>query len=355
VGNDIGVFRTLNGGVHWSYLSEGFPVVSVFGLERSPNTGQIVGSTHGRGMFQLNAGDVTPPVCGGSATGPNQFSGSAFDSAPGDTGIMSVQLQAGSSNLSVPSVTYVDPTSVTFVVNTLNHCMPGSGTVVVSDYNGNTCTVPVALAGDPVPLATIDTPVFVCSHTSANTASVPDAGAGATYVWTASNATIVSGQGTRTITYAVTTADPVQVGVTVTNAAGCSATNSATVGVNKTCGNFFTMAPCRVVNTRFGDAPALSAGSGRTFFVTGGACGVPSSANSLSVNVTVTESTAGGDLKVFAGGTPPPTATVINYGAGQTRANNAIVTLGPGGSIQVQCDQPSGTVQFIVDVNGYFE
>jgi PKD domain-containing protein len=355
VGTDIGVFRTLDDGVHWSYLSEGFPVVSVFGLERNAGTGQLVASTHGRGMFQLNAGDVTPPVCGGSATGANQFSGSAFDSAPGDTGIASVALQAGSSNLSVPSVTYVDPTSVTFVVNTLNHCLPGSGTVVVSDYNGNTCTVPVALSGDPVPLATIDTPVFVCSHSTANTASVPDAGPGATYTWTITNGTILSGNGTPSVTYGVTTADPVFVGVTVTNAAGCSATNSATVGVNAACGNFFTLAPCRVVNTRFADAPPLAAGSGRTFFVTGGTCGIPSSAHSISVNVTVTQPAAGGDLKVFAGGTLPPTTSVINYSAGQTRANNAIVQLGPGGTISVQCDQPSGTVEFILDVNGYFE
>ena len=53
VGSDIGVFRSRDGGEHWKLLSKGLPHVAVFGLERNPKTGQIVASTHGRGMFQL--------------------------------------------------------------------------------------------------------------------------------------------------------------------------------------------------------------------------------------------------------------------------------------------------------------
>ena len=53
VGSDIGVFRTRDGGQHWKLLSKGLPHVAIFGLERNPKTGQIVASTHGRGMFQL--------------------------------------------------------------------------------------------------------------------------------------------------------------------------------------------------------------------------------------------------------------------------------------------------------------
>src|SRR4029077_4976595 len=51
--SDIGVFRTRDGGVHWRLISKGLPFVSVFGLERNATTGQIVASTHGRGMFEL--------------------------------------------------------------------------------------------------------------------------------------------------------------------------------------------------------------------------------------------------------------------------------------------------------------
>src|SRR5262249_27023271 len=53
VGTDIGVFQSVNGGTNWPYLSNGHPNVSVFGLDRHPVTGQIVSSTHGRGMFEL--------------------------------------------------------------------------------------------------------------------------------------------------------------------------------------------------------------------------------------------------------------------------------------------------------------
>jgi hypothetical protein len=53
IGSDIGVFRSRDGGQHWKLLSRGLPFVAVFGLERNRTTGQIVASTHGRGMFQL--------------------------------------------------------------------------------------------------------------------------------------------------------------------------------------------------------------------------------------------------------------------------------------------------------------
>ena len=122
--------------------------------------------------------------------------------------------------------------------------------------------------------------------------------------------------------------------------------------------SFFTVTPCRVVDTRNASGPlggpALVAGAQRTFTLTG-SCGVPATARSLSLNVTVTAPTASGDLKLFAGGTATPVSTTINYGSGQTRANNAQPALGASGDLAVQCDQTSGSVQLILDVNGYFQ
>jgi hypothetical protein len=89
--------------------------------------------------------------------------------------------------------------------------------------------------------------------------------------------------------------------------------------------------------------------------VIGGHCGIPSSAQSVAINLTVTEPTSGGYLTVYPAGSPIPLASTINFGAGQTRANNAVVTLGPSGDIAVACGQPSGTVQFILDVSGFFQ
>jgi hypothetical protein len=54
VASDIGVFRSRDSGATWRLVSRGLPFVSVFGLERNAKSGQIVASTHGRGMFELS-------------------------------------------------------------------------------------------------------------------------------------------------------------------------------------------------------------------------------------------------------------------------------------------------------------
>jgi len=120
--------------------------------------------------------------------------------------------------------------------------------------------------------------------------------------------------------------------------------------------SFYTLAPCRVVDTRraAGDlgGPALAAGETRAFPLAG-ACGIPAGAAALSVNVTVTQSTAAGDLAVFAAGLPAG-LPLIEYRAGQTRANNAVVRLSETGALSVSCGQAAGTVHVIVDVTGAF-
>ena len=122
--------------------------------------------------------------------------------------------------------------------------------------------------------------------------------------------------------------------------------------------SFFTLTPCRLLDTRNATGPlggpALNAGFTRGFTATG-RCGIPSSAHALSVNVTITQTDAAGELRFFPVGIPIPATSSISYKADQTRANNAVVQLGTGGDLQVFADQPSGTTQLIIDVNGYFE
>jgi hypothetical protein len=66
--------------------------------------------------------------------------------------------------------------------------------------------------------------------------------------------------------------------------------------------------------------------------------------------------TAPGFLTLYfgAGGAPPSTST-INFYAGQTRANNAVVPLNPNDTLAVWCGMLSGQADFIIDVNGYFQ
>jgi len=122
--------------------------------------------------------------------------------------------------------------------------------------------------------------------------------------------------------------------------------------------NFHTVAPCRVLDTRDSNGPwggpSLAAGADRVFVV-GGRCTVPASARAVSVNLTVTEPTVAGHLTIFPAGGAPPNSSAINFAAGQTRANNAVLMLGPAGEIVVRCAMASGGVHFILDVSGYFD
>jgi len=149
-------------------------------------------------------------------------------------------------------------------------------------------------------------------------------------------------------------AGPVDVVVTNPGLPPATRVNGFTYGAT----GFFSLPPCRVVDTRAAagalGGPALVASADRTFTVRD-VCGIPATAGAISVNVTVTRGTAAGDLRLRPGGTPLPPASSINYGAGQTRANNATVPLGPGGTVTVSNAQTSGTVHFVLDVNGYYQ
>jgi hypothetical protein len=134
-------------------------------------------------------------------------------------------------------------------------------------------------------------------------------------------------------------------------ARGQDASQSPSVG-------FYTLSPCRVADTRnpsgpYG-GPALSANSDRVFILAG-RCGIPSTADSVALNLTVTGATTGGDLRLYPAGASLGMASAINYSSGKTRANNGNYALGSTGGLAVHSDQASGTVHVILDVAGYFE
>jgi len=204
------------------------------------------------------------------------------------------------------------------------------------------------------PSATITADVVACLS-GTNNASVPDAGSGATYAWTISNGTITSGAGTKAITYTAAAPGTVTLGVTVTDANSCTSSSNRSVPMQTTCSTeFFTLPPCRIVDTRKGDAPALAAGADRTF-VLAGRCGIPLMARSVAANVTLTDGTDAGEITLYPAEIPMPSTPSLSYPAYRTRADNTLLTLGPNGDITVHCDQPTGTVQLIIDVNGYYQ
>jgi hypothetical protein len=125
--------------------------------------------------------------------------------------------------------------------------------------------------------------------------------------------------------------------------------------------NFYTLTPCRVSDSRnsgnstYG-GPAFVAGEQRTITFQG-VCGIPATAKSVSLNVTVTGGTASGLLRLFPGHDGVPSGSAINWRAGQTRGNNIIVPLSfdGRGHLTVLAEMAAGQVHVILDVNGYFQ
>jgi hypothetical protein len=122
--------------------------------------------------------------------------------------------------------------------------------------------------------------------------------------------------------------------------------------------SFYALTPCRLVDTRnppdpFG-GPAIAALSDRSFTAIG-RCGISPLAKAVVLNVAVTLPTNGGDLRLYPAGAALPLVSAINYAAGQTRANNAVIPLNASGDFAVHSDQPAGTVHLILDVSGYFQ
>jgi len=119
--------------------------------------------------------------------------------------------------------------------------------------------------------------------------------------------------------------------------------------------HFVGLNPCRLVDTRgngfsgqYGP-PALTQGVPRNFVLTG-QCGISATAQAVSLNVTVTNTQGPGFILIYPQGAAQPTVSTLNYVAGQTIANAAVVPLGTGGGITVIAGV-SGT-DLILDTNG---
>jgi hypothetical protein len=183
-------------------------------------------------------------------------------------------------------------------------------------------------------------------------------GEGANFLGSANVTIDMSGNASFAVTLSVESSAGQVVTATATdpngNTSEFSACQSIAVGQQ-----FFTVAPCRVVDTRNAvgplGGPALAGHSDRTFALAG-TCGIPSSAMSVAANLTVTQAVAPGHLTTHRAGTGTPLASTINFSAGQTRANNAIPGLSMDGTGSVTVENAAaGPVHFILDVSGYFE
>jgi streptogramin lyase len=115
--------------------------------------------------------------------------------------------------------------------------------------------------------------------------------------------------------------------------------------------SLYLVTPCRFLDTRDLNYPI---GASATWELTAsGHCGIPEGAHALVANITAVNPQTTGWLALYAAAQPWPGVSTMNYRAGRTRANNAIVPLFNGGmSIYNGGDL---SVHFIIDVTGYFK
>jgi hypothetical protein len=123
---------------------------------------------------------------------------------------------------------------------------------------------------------------------------------------------------------------------------------------------FYPTTPCRIADTRAGfgfsgafGPPSLIEGATRNFPVSSSSCGIPSSAQAYSLNLTAVVPSGGqlGYLTAFPAGAALPNASTLNAPDGGVVASAAIVPAGTSGAINVFS---SNATDLIIDINGYF-
>lgn len=113
--------------------------------------------------------------------------------------------------------------------------------------------------------------------------------------------------------------------------------------------SFYTVTPCRVLDTR--DPPGTPVDPSAPRFVQmTGACDIAVGAAAVAGNLTVVAPSDLGYLTLSSADTSPAVST-LNYKTGVTRANNFVVGLSGTGRLRLAS---SSSVHAIIDVSGYF-
>lgn len=125
---------------------------------------------------------------------------------------------------------------------------------------------------------------------------------------------------------------------------------------------FVPVAPCRLFDTRPAEPPAggtktpIGPGVTITQQVTGnvGNCtGIPADAVAVAMNVTIVNPTAASNLRIFPANESVPTASNLNWVAGQSPTPNLVTArLSPDGKIKLF--NTNGSVNVLADVAGYY-
>jgi len=200
-------------------------------------------------------------------------------------------------------------------IQTITYTAGASGTVdltlVVTNASGcsTSNTVSVTINANPTTPTITPTPAQVCANSTGNSAAGP-AGA-TTYAWSIANGTITSATNIQTITYTAGASGTVGLTLVVTNAAGCSATNTVNVTIN-----------ANPANPTITPTPASVCG-GSTGNTATGPAGATTYAWSI-VNGTITSATNIQAITYTAGATGTVDLTLVVTNAATCSASNTV-------------------------------
>jgi hypothetical protein len=163
---------------------------------------------------------------------------------------------------------------------------------------------------------------------------------------------------TLTVTTPAHAAGIVDVAVTIPGPASATLTGGYFYQAPLAATRYYTVAPCRAIDTRTTNAPPLASLSTREFAVAGvaaGDCNIPANAVAVEAIITAARNTQNGHFTLFPANGIAPNASHINFRANVTRANNAVLLLATDGSGRIKVfNGSSAPADLILDILGYF-
>lgn len=306
------------------------PVTSINNqTELGTTDGSVSGDTI---TIRLSRSLLTEPVTIGGAAQPAPVAGDLFTNARGET-----RLLIGGGGTGLIAVVD-DSTPSEYEVRTNEACAPNDAPVAGLSATPQSGFAPLEVDFD------------------ASASADPDGDTIVEYTFDFGDGSDAVTQASPLVSHTYTEPGFYQATLTVKDSRGKESANAASVVIQVIPeGDYYTVNACRLLDTRSGSA--VQSGTDRVVDVDEvTACGVSPLATAVAINVTVVQPSAQGHLTAYPGNlASPPAASTLNFRAGLTRSNNALLGLSTDGRIKLRpFVSGGGTTHVIVDVVGFF-
>jgi parallel beta-helix repeat protein len=237
-----------------------------------------------------------------------------------------------------------------------SHSVTATQTTTTGLISGSSATDTFSVSATLAP-PTITSPVNA-SVVSVTTPVISGVGVGGATVTVSVDGTVIGSTPADVVgSWNLTPATGLAVGqhtVTATQSFSGS-TSTASAPITFTVPSYVPLAPARVLDTRNGTgASGPVAAHGTVSLQVTGHGNVPiSGVAAVVLNVTVTQPGTSGFITAYPSGQSLPTASNLNFVAGETIPGLVVVRVGPDGKVELY-NGSSATVQLVADVSGYY-